>query len=61
MDRTLVILALTLVVSTASQAAGGRSCYGDTCRDKIMETTQCFVTTNPDAFLRLRSLPSEKA
>ena len=56
---TLSLLASTRVWAAGGPTEGGRSCYGDSCRDKIMQTTQCFVATNSDS--NLRSLPSEKA
>jgi hypothetical protein len=55
--RIALVLALILLASTPSKAAGGRSCYGDSCRDKIMQQTACRVSIKSVAPLLLRSLP----
>jgi uncharacterized protein YgiM (DUF1202 family) len=53
-------LAVTMLTFASVHAAGGRSCYGASCRDKIVETMQCFATL-ADEFMLLRSLPSQQS
>jgi hypothetical protein len=49
--------ALLLILPICSaNAAGGRSCFGTSCRDKIIDVAECIVSNTSN--LRLRSLPS---